>query len=116
MVEIKVEYHLLGGEVIKKKREIETMYKNFEDISASFFNEGDFISLSEEKPNGMFRVKKINNEEKKFILEEIDCNPIHWKGNKKGIAYGPNNKCEKKCKHYNNCPISVHLSYMDDVA
>ncbi len=108
-IEIKVEYHLLDGTVVKKPKKLRPII--IENEFPALFKKGEFISQADEEPQGMFVISEIDKENKKFILKQIDCDPIHWKGDENGIGYGPDEECnQKKCPFLlTDCPISAHL-------
>lgn len=102
---MRVEYHMLDGNVFEKDR-----------ITPYFPPpEGGFVSQINEEPVGMFIITKVESNGTKFILNQVDCDPIHWKGNESGRASGPGDDCsEKECAHQKNCPISTHIMLMAD--
>lgn len=113
VVSVEVEYHLLKEEVVRKTRLFPVRRR---DEFPERYNRGGFISQRNEKPQGMFIISEIDREKKKFILNEVDCDPIHWKGDENGRGHGPDEECrQKKCPFLNNCPISVHLMMMADI-
>lgn len=113
-VQVEVEYQLLNGiEVITTKAL--PVFRLGSDFPEQF-SKGDFIGQPEDEPQGMFLIVRVDKRSKKFVLKEIDCDPIHWKGNEDGIAYGPNENCKKiNCSFLNNCPISAHLMMTADI-
>ncbi len=113
-IEVNVEYHLLDGTVINKTKKFRPIIAR--DGFPVLLKEGGFVSQADEEPQGMFVISKVDEEKKKFTLEEIDCDPIHWKGDENGRGYGPDQECEKKkCSFLMNCPISSHLMMTADL-
>ncbi len=112
--EVKVEYHLLNGTVVNKRKKLDQI--RTEDEFPALFKEGGFISQAHEEPQGMFVISKIDEEKKKFTLKQIDCDPIHWKGDENGRGHGPDEECkQKECSFLlTDCPISAHLTITGD--
>lgn len=101
--EIEVEFRLLNGKIIRKNRE----------LRPSQMNIGDLVSQIEEEPIGVFAIRHISR--RRIVVEQIDCDPIHWRG-ENGRAKGPGEDCRRKnCEYYNNCPISAHIMMMSDI-
>ena len=95
---VRVEYHMLNGECIKG---------NF--LYASY-KKDDFLLVRkrpEDESEGMFKVLEHNRE--KLTLEQIDCNPLHWRINSRRGKGGPNGDCKLKCKYFAECPIKDHI-------
>jgi hypothetical protein len=118
MKKVSVEYHLVNGTVVRKYKFLEphgpSLWKG--KIWFPGLEEGDFICQREESPEGMFVIEEFDESERKFVLREVNCDPIHWKGDENGRGHGPDEDCErKKCPYYNECPISVHLMKLYDV-
>jgi len=119
-IRIKVEYHMLCGGPIPLSK-----YKFLKPHELSHWRgkiwfpeleEGNFISQVNEAPEGMFVFERFDEKERKFMLREIDCDPIHWKGDVSGRGHGPNELCRKKrCRYYDNCPISIHMMMCADI-
>ncbi len=113
-VRVKVEYCLLNGTKVQKTKTLPTL--SIRETFPTQFNIGDFISQDTEEPKGMFIISGVNIHNKKIIVDAVDCDPIHWKGDSSGRGHGPNDECRKKrCPHLNNCPISSHIITMSDV-
>ena len=96
---IKVEYHMLDGKYING---------NSLDVNC---REGDFIAIrnseSENAPEGMFRISRINKE--RLVLEQINCNFINWKGNFRKMINIPDENCRLKCQYLDKCPVRDYL-------
>lgn len=120
-VRVKVEYHLLGKEdalVYLSKYKFLRPHDPSRWRGEIWFlglEEGDFVSQTNEAPEGMFVIEKFDESQRKFVVKEIDCDPIHWKGDGDNRGRGPDEICKKKCLYYNNCPISAHLMMMADI-
>ncbi len=114
-IEIKVEYHLLDGTVTNKTKNLRPIITR--DRFPILLKEGGFISQADEEPQGMFVISKVDEENKKFTLKEVDCDPIHWKGDENGRGYGPDEECkQKECQFLlTDCPISAHLMMTVDL-
>lgn len=117
VIEIEVEYRLLKGGVARKTRSFPVPLNPWgKEKFPENYKPGGFISQTNEEPQGMFIISAIDRKRKKFILNEVDCDPIHWKGDEKDHGHGPNEKCrQKKCPFYNDCPISAHLMMTADI-
>jgi hypothetical protein len=95
---VKVEYHMLDRESING---------NSLDVNC---REGDFLLInkeSEDEPKGLFTVLGSNRE--KLTLEQIDCNPLHWRINPRRGTGGPNGDCKLKCEYFKECPVRDYL-------
>jgi len=111
---VKVEFRFLDGKKFQKTKTLPTL--SIRETFPTQFKVGDFISQTEEKPQGMFIISEVSVENNKFVLNEVDCDPKHWKGDGNGRGHGPDDDCtKKKCSHLNNCPISAHIIMMSDV-
>jgi len=73
--------------------------------------EGDFIARingeSGDEPKGLFKILGINGE--KLTLEQIDCDPVHWRINPGRRIRVFNGDCKLKCKYFNECPIRDYV-------
>lgn len=116
-VRVEVEYHLLDGSICRKHKFLPPHAPSRWRGKIWFpgLKEGGFISQINEEPQGMFLIMKFDEDEKKFVLRQVDCDPIHWKGDSEGRGHGPNEICRKECPYYNDCPISVHLMITADI-
>jgi len=113
-VRVKIEYCLLDGTKVQKTKILPTL--RISDTFPTQFNVGDFVSQSKGQPPGMFLISEAIVEEKRLVLNEVDCAPIHWKGDKNGKGHGPDDYCtKKKCPHLSQCPISAHIMMMADI-
>ena len=95
---VNIEYHILNGESING---------NSLDVNCK---EGDFLLIrkrAENESEEMFRVLESNKE--KITLEQINCNPIHWRINPRRVIRGTNGNCKLKCKYFEECPIRDYL-------
>lgn len=111
-VKVKVKYLMLNGIEVTKIKELPVL--RIIDSFPTQFSKGDFISQSEEEPQGMFVITWLNEKQKRIALKEINCDPIHWKGDGNGRAKGPNEDCKKiSCPYLSNCPISAHIMMTD---
>ena len=96
-IEIEVEYQLIMGKSVKRKRPFSVFYVK------KIAKRGQIIYRINE-PAGVFVILKINKLRKKFIVEEMPCSPIYWETDDNGRRKGPDEECKKKCKIYNKCP------------
>ena len=110
MEKLNVKYALLNGKLVERVRNFK--FKEF----PGNYNILDFISQTDEEPNGMFFISALNNLKKQFTLTQLDCDEIHWKGDENGRGHGPDENCElKKCPFRKECPISTHIIMMADI-
>ncbi|OGJ20866.1 hypothetical protein A3K73_06000 [Candidatus Pacearchaeota archaeon RBG_13_36_9] len=98
---VKAEYHMLDGR-----------YINGTSLSI-ICEEGEFLAKTTNEPEnkeneseGMFRVLKIN---RRIILEQIDCDYVHWKGDSRGRIKEPDKNCRLKCRHFEICPVRDYI-------
>ena len=95
-MKITIEYRLLNGKMVEIEREFKHLPPK-----------GTFVIQPEEGIDGMFRLEKITEGGKRFIVKQIDCDPIHWKGDGNDRIHGPDEDCNCKCQFYEKCPIST---------
>lgn len=70
---------------------------------------GDFslVKMDENEPKHMFRI--IKKDSKKMILEQIDCDSIHWSISLQIGMRGPNEICRLKCQYFKECPVRDYI-------
>lgn len=108
MVKVVVKYKQLSGQEITRVEDIPTT-KICDDFP-THLAKGDAIIFKKKEPYGMFVITRISRKQKTINLKEINCTPVHWKGDERGRGHGPDEDCKtRKCILLNNCPISAHL-------
>lgn len=93
---------MLDGEYIRGNS-LDVSYKKGDFLAKT--NNG--IKNKKNSPEGMFRVSGINK--RKLILEQIDCAPVHWKGDSRERMREPNENCRLKCEYFDRCPIRDYI-------
>lgn len=113
-VMVRIRYALLSGKRTSKTKFLSTT--NIIDDFPKQLKIGQFISQTKEDPQGFFIITAVDRKQKTIALKEVNCAPIHWKGDGNGVGKGPDEGCKKiQCRFLPQCPISAHIMMMADI-